>query len=170
MAKQMTLKDHALSELKRLAHVRGFPKEPKAIEDYLMALMVMETFEGVTALMDDLASTEWIDTKGDGQFPQAAMVRRMAYERTEALRKQRGACAECGGSGFKTVWFLITYHGMSLAPKKHERLRDVHSQDEADEFSCVLQIWMAENPKADRQMVVSAAENCGCRNRVSVLQ
>jgi len=164
MAKDLTLKDHTFSELKRLAHVRGFPKEAKAIQDYLMALMVMETFEGVTALMDDLASTEWID------FPQAAMVRRMAYERTEALRKQRAACAECGGSGFKTVWFLTTYHGMSLAPKKHERLRDIHSQGEADDFSRVLQVWMDDNPKADRQMVVSAAENCACRNRVSVLQ
>ena len=157
MPKDLTLKDHAMDQLKRLMHVRGFPKERAAIEDYLMALMMMQTFEGVTRLMDELAQTEWID------FPQAAMIRRLAYDRTENLRRQKRQCRECGGSGFKTVWFLITYHGKSLSPKKHELLVQVGNQEEADEFSRKVKAFLDANPKADQQMVVSAAEDCSCR-------
>ena len=161
MAKEPTLKDHALAELKRLAHVRGFPTETKAIDDYLMAMMIMETFEGVTALMDELIQTEWIS------FPQAASIRRMAYERTETLRAQRAKCPECGGSSFKTAWFLTTYHGKSLAPKKHERLVQVHNEEQAHAFAQNVKGFLDANPKADRQMVVSAAEDCACRKRVA---
>jgi hypothetical protein len=157
MPKEVSLKDHAFDELKRLAHVRGFPQERRAIDDYLYALMTMETFEGVTRLMDELTQTEWIS------FPQAAAIRRMAYERTEDIRQQRRQCANCGGTGFNTAWFLVTHNGKSLSTKKHERLREVKNQEQADAFSLKVKVFLDENPTADRQMVVSATEDCACR-------
>jgi uncharacterized protein YqkB len=160
--KELSLKEHAADQLKRLKHIRGFPTERLALDDYVMALMVMETHEGVKSLMEDLTRTDWISC------PTAAAIRTMAWERTEGLRKQRANCQECAGSGFRTVWILTTYHGMSLAPKKHERLRDVTNEEQAYAFARKVKAFLDENPKADKQMVVSAAEDCSCRKRVTV--
>ncbi len=155
MPKELTLRDHASDQLKRLAHIRGFPQERAAIADYLNALAVMESFEGVTRLMNELVETEWIS------FPQASVIRRMAWERSEETRKKRKACELCGGSGFQSIAVLVTYHGNSLSPKRFQHIPDDYEARLS--FDSKLAEWQAKNPTADRQMTVTAAKDCECR-------
>lgn len=153
--KELSLKEHASDQLKRLKHLRGFPQERAAIEDYLHALMITETFQALTRLMDELVETEW------PYFPTAAVIRRLAYERTEDLRKQRKACGKCGGSGFISINVLVTYQGKSLSVKRTQHIPE--GGEKLREFEAKLAEWQANNPTGDRQITVTAAKDCECR-------
>lgn len=163
--KDPTLDEICMEQLKRLNKTRGYPDNRLAVQDYCGALKVMETFEGVQALMDELVRTEWIS------MPSAATVRGMAYERMKETLLRRRSCELCDGGGVQTIWILTTYHGKSFVIKKNEHLKEIKSQGEANYFARKLQVWMAEqletNPNLDRQQVLSAAKECECRKRAN---
>jgi uncharacterized protein YqkB len=142
--------------MQRLNKTMGYPDNKLAMNDYCAALEVMETFEGVRALMDELARTDLIRT------PTAAGIRSMAYDRMRDTLAQRRACTMCDGSGVQTVWKLITYQGKSYSIKRAEALPNITSQEQANEFARGVQAFLNANPEADRQQVLSAAKACGC--------
>ena len=158
--KEPTLREVAVEQLHRLSKTRGFPDNRLAIADYCAALEVMETFEGIRDLMDDLVRTEWIS------MPSAATIRGMAYERMKETIARRRACDLCDGSGVQTVWLLQTYAGKSFSMKARQYLPQITTQEEANNFARDLQKFLDENPEADRQQVLSAAKECSCRKRV----
>lgn len=101
MPKELTLREHCIAQLSRIAHHGGFPKgEKAAIEDYICALMVAGTREGVTRVMDDIVGQVW------DWVPSAAVLRGKAYEQAD---KPAVGCAECEFTG----WKQITRGGMS---------------------------------------------------------
>jgi hypothetical protein len=147
-----------MEQFARLNKTRGYPDNRLAVSDYCNALKVMETFEGVRDLMDELVRTDWI------HMPSASSIRGMAYDRMREVIQKRRACEICDGSGVQSIWVLVTYEGKSFSIKKSERI-PVGSQGEADDFARRLQVFLADNPRADRQMVLSAAKECECRKR-----
>ena len=154
--KEPTLREIVVEQLHRLSKTRGFPDNKLAIQDYCNALEVMETFEGVRSLMDDLVRTEWIS------MPSAATVRSMAYERMKETLARRRACELCDGVGVQTIWKLVTYQGKSYTVKNSERI-PVNSQEAANDFARDVEVFLDVNPSADRQQVLSAAKSCECR-------
>ncbi len=160
MPKELTLRDVCLEQMARLNKTLGYPDNKLAMNDYCAALEVMETFEGVRSLIDDLTRTDLI------RMPTAAAIRGMAYDRTKETRALRASCDRCGGSGVQTVWLLQTYAGKSHAMKGRAYLPQITNQEQADEFARNLQKFLDKNQNADRQMVLSTARECSCRKRV----
>lgn len=159
--KEPTLREVCIEQLARMNKTRGYPDNRLAVQDYCAALEVMETFEGVRALMDELVRTEWIS------MPSAAAVRGLIYERTKETLAKRRACEICDGSGVQTVWILVTYEGKSFIVKKSEHLREIKSQSEVNDFARRLHAWTNDNDVADRQQVLSAAKECRCRKELT---
>lgn len=157
-AKELTLKEHCVEQLGRLKNTLGFPEGRLAIQDYCNALAVMETFEGVTALMDDLTRTELI------RMPQAATVRAMANDRMASVLASRRACLRCGGSGWVTVFYLASYHGRNWATmEKAERIRLGDYASEYEASVAVRNTLERPNVANVLQQVISAAKECDCR-------
>ncbi len=149
------LKDVCKSQLKRLAHLDGFPKHTEAIADYLSALAVAKSADRVKRVLDVFA--------GDAEStrcPTAAQVRKIAYELTEAEVQQQRGCELCAGSGFVTVYRLITYHGKSFQIKRTESVPE-------SEWNAFAEKLAAHPLGTDRQQVLSAAKACACRARVT---
>lgn len=161
MPKELTLRDVCLEQMGRLNKTLGYPDNKLAMNDYCAALEVMETFEGVRGLIDDLTRTDLI------RMPTAANIRSMAYDRMKETITRRRECSLCDGTGVQTVWLLQTYAGKSFSMKGRAYLREITSQEQADAFARNLQKFLDENPEADRQQVLSAAKECGCRKRLA---
>jgi hypothetical protein len=147
------LKETAKSQLKRLAHLQGFPKHTEAIADYISALCVAKIPDRVKAVVDAFVT----DTETT-QCPTAAMIRRVAYDKTEADTERQRDCLFCGGAGFTTNWYLVTYIGKSFTMKKSEKLTS--NYEEAMAFARKIAAQPLGN---DNQDVISAAKECVCR-------
>ena len=150
------LKDVCKSQLKRLAHLDGFPKHSEAIADYLAALAVAKSPDRVQRVVAAFT--------GDAELqrcPTAAQVRKIAYDLLEAEVQQQRGCESCGGSGFVTLYKLVTYHGKSMQMKYSEPVPE-------SEWRALAERIAAEPIGTDRQQVLSAAKECQCR-KVKVL-
>lgn len=89
-------------QIKRLAHLIGFPETSEGVQDYINALAVLPGIEDQKRLMDDLVSTV-------EKCPPASQIRRMAWEKGEAIKSAhqpvfheeipRTHCPHCGGFG-----------------------------------------------------------------------
>lgn len=98
MSKPTDLESHIKKQLSRMAHFSGFPETPEAIRDYISAIAVCGTQEGVNRLMDEITATEW------EWCPTAARVRSLAWEQVERERgPQQNDCAICDGTGWRQV-------------------------------------------------------------------
>ena len=141
----------AAKQVQRLSGLDFFPKEAAAQKEMRLALEC--------AASDAIAAsvvTDWLATASDA--PKPAELRRMAYDLNERFKEQVGRCKACSGSGFVTVWRLVTYVGKSYAIKRSERLDGGY--EEAMRLARVLAEPLAGT---DRQQVLSAAQQCACR-------
>jgi len=149
------LKEVCKSQLKRLAHLDGFPKHSEAIADYLSALAVARDVNRVRRVLDVFTS----DAEST-RCPTAAMVRKVAYEIVESEVQQQKGCGACGGSGFMTVYRLVTYHGKSFQIKRTEAVDEPQWKELAERIA-------TEPVGADRQQVLSTAKECECRKSLA---
>lgn len=147
------LKAFAKSQLKRLTHLQGFPKHSEAIADYIAALEVAKTPDRIRSVVD-----AFVGDAESTQCPTAAMIRRMAYDKAEADTERRRGCSLCDGTGFSTIWYIVTYQGKSFVIKKSERIPGGY--EDAMRLARVLSEPLAG---ADRQQVITAAKDCQCR-------
>jgi len=148
------LKDVCKSQIKRLAHLDGFPKHSEAIADYLSALAVAKSTDRVERVVSVFT--------GDAELtrcPTAAQIRKIAYELLESEVQQQRGCEACGGSGFVSGYRLVTYHGKSFQIKRSEAVQE-------DEWRSLAERIAAKPVGADRQQVLSVAKECTCRKRV----
>jgi hypothetical protein len=148
------LKDVCKSQLKRLAHLDGFPKHSEAIADYLSALAVAKSADRVQRVVGAFT--------GDSELtrcPTAAQIRKIAYDLLEAEVQQQRGCEACGGSGYVTIYKLVTYHGKSMQMKYSEPVPE-------SEWRALAEKIAVDPLGADRQQVLSAAKECACRKRV----
>lgn len=155
--KDTTLREHCLAQLGRIMHYGGFPKNEKAaIADYVNALLVAGTREGVTRVLDDITGQVW------EWCPSAAVLRGKAYDSQVSANEQRRKCGNCGGAGAITIFYLATYEGKSWAAiRKVERLRDYeHSISVRDSLA---EAYASPHPPTVNQQVISAAKECECR-------
>jgi len=150
--KELTLREVCIEQMQRLNKTLGYPDNKLAMNDYCAALEVMETFEGVRGLMDDLTRTDLI------RMPSAAAIRTMAYDRMRETLAQRASCEHCGGSGVVSGWYLLTYHGKSMQMRS-----SVFVSQDWDQAKALAEKIAAEPLGADRQQVLSAAKECQCR-------
>jgi len=163
-SKEPTLKEFCMEQLGRMNKTYGYPDNRLAVDDYCAALAVMASMEGVKALMDDLARTEFI------HMPSAASIRHMAWERTEAARQKKAKCGLCGGTGVETVFYLASYEGRNWsAIRKVER---IHKGQYYSEYEASVELrktlaaaYASEAPPTVQQQVISAAKDCACVKR-----
>lgn len=142
----------ARAQLGRIGHLPGFPESPLAIRDYIGILCRMGTQEGIERLMDEIVAAEW------ERCPTAHQLGTIGHNLREARKQKKATCKICEGTGAVIIWNLVTYYGNSLKVQSQERLTDITSQEQAMNFARQI----AENPGTNRQMVLSAAERCGC--------
>ena len=139
----------AAKQVQRLSGLDFFPKEAAAQKEMRLALECAASDAIAASVVSD-----WLATASDA--PKPAELRRMAYDLNERHKKQVKYCRKCSGTGFVTIWKLVTYHGKSFNIKTSERVPEEQIRDLADKLNAA--------PTAnDRQMILSAAENCACR-------
>lgn len=148
--KPTDIEKHAKDQLSRVSHLPGFPEAPLAVRDYIVVLCKMGTLEGITRLMDEIVAAEW------EKCPTAHQLATIGHNLRESTKQKRAACRRCDGTGVLTIWKLVTYIGNTFSIKKAERL------DTDYEGAMDLARRIAERPGTERQVVLSAAEACGC--------
>ncbi len=142
------------SQLKRLAHLEGFPKHAEGIRDYIAALAIAKSGERAQRVVEVFT--------GDAELnrcPTAAQLRMVAYDTLNREETQQRGCLTCAGSGFITVYRLVTYHGKSFQMKHSEPVPE-------SEWRALAEKIAAEPLGDDKQQVISAAKECSCRKRV----
>lgn len=146
----------AKGQLARLSQFEGFPaKWPEALKELTMALMVCESEEIAARVVD-----EFISGAGAGaKCPYPADLRRACYDENAKRQKKRHHCVYCGGNGFVTRWYLLTYRGKSFEIQKSELLEDI--TDQAEAYALAQQL--ADGHFTAHQSIVSAADACKCR-------
>jgi len=145
---------HIKTQLLRLSHLLGYPTESIALRDYIAALTVAQTEERATRVV-----AAFIGDSETTRCPTAAQIRGLAYDMRSAEETRRRDCENCGGSGFITVYRLVTYHGKSHQMKHSEPVPE-------SEWRALAEKIAAEPLGDDRQQVLSAAKECSCRKRV----
>jgi len=141
----------AAEQLQRLSGLDYFPKEKPAQKELRLAIEVATT-EGIA----EKIISDWL--RYSSGSPKPSELRHLLYEENERHTVQLSQCGRCGGDGFLTRWYLVTYKGNSFTVDKSERL-DVANQEEASAFAARI----AESPGTANQTVLSAAELCSCR-------
>ena len=129
----------AAKQVQRLSGLDFFPKEAAAQKEMRLALEC--------AASDAIAAsvvTDWLATASDA--PKPAELRRMAYDLNEKFQTQARRCQECVGSGFVTIWRLVTYVGKSYAIKRSERVDGGY-----EEAMRLARVLAEPLPGADRQ-------------------
>lgn len=160
--KTLTLDQTATEQLKRIAHLPGFPREPVAIADYKAALCSLGEPGSIERLMDDVTHQDAM--RGDSpRAPTASELWRLAFDRKERQQRSLKNCDLCDGQGVVTVWKLVTYFGRTFKIKNTETLHDVHGQEQANERIKNLMAWLEQNPQPDNQTILTAAKRCACR-------
>lgn len=149
-------RDHCKSELTRLAHLDGFPREKKALTDYVMALMVAGSKDRAIAVIDEFVQAEPIDRR----CPTAAQIRRVAYDKQERQESATKRCPACAGTGFQTQYYLATYAGGQL--RGVQRIADYETSLAVNET--LRTAYASPTPPTMAQQVISAARECGCHN------
>jgi hypothetical protein len=145
-------KNTAAAQVQRMTGLDFFPREKAALQDLIYAVQVASTDEIAERIV-----TLWIETEKDA--PKPAQIRVMMYAANEKRKEHLAKCPACGGSGFVTVWYLVTYRGQSFVREKSELLPDVTTSEQANIFAEKI----ARNPGDKEQTVLSAAKVCACR-------
>lgn len=141
----MIEKAFAKAQVARLSQLDGFPREAPAVGELVLALMVCKTDSTAMQVV-----TEIIDNaQGGSRCPYPADIRRMVYDRQAEGEKRK--CEACGGSGWLTVYRLVTYKGKSLVIEHSEAL------DLDFEERLKFQKRLPEN-----QAILSGAVACAC--------
>jgi len=156
------IEDHAKNQLMRFAHLPGFPTTKEAMRDYVEALKILPQEQAITSLIDDLVN-DLRTREGLCRCPTAADIRRAAYERMESAETAKRACALCSGSGFLTIWKLVTYKGKSLVVENSEVLEGVDTEEKAKPFYEKLKAFQRVNPQGNNQTIMTAGKLCECR-------
>jgi hypothetical protein len=156
------IEDHAKNQLMRFAHLPGFPVTKEAMQDYVAALKILPQEQAITSLVDDLVS-DLRTREGLCRCPTAADIRRAAYERLESAETAKRACPLCGGTGYVTVWMIVTYKGKSMVVESSEVLAGVDSEEKARPYYEKLKAFLRTNPNGNGQLVNTAARLCECR-------
>ncbi len=97
MSKATEFDQHITVQLKRIAHMPGFPETTEAVRDYKAALAAAGTQQAVTRLMDEIVATDW------DRVCSAARIREMAWEANSKHAAAIFGCAECDWTGWKRV-------------------------------------------------------------------
>lgn len=105
------------------------------------------------------AVSTWLRERSNFPAPADLYALINAANAADVESRPRSRCQYCGGSGFRTIWLLVTYDGQGHKRKRVERL-EISTEEQANEFRSKLALPM----RGDRQDVLSAAENCPCRN------
>lgn len=149
-------KKFAATEIERLVGLKFFPTTTAARKELIVAAQSAPS-EAVLSLIVG----EWAQHSTDA--PKPAELRRQLHEKAQANEERRKKCDICNGEGVVTVWKLVTYMGQSFTMKTASTLKDITTNEQAQEFSRKLAEHIAANPKAERQTVLTAAKNCICR-------
>lgn len=136
----------------RFSGLDYFPNSKEALVDLIYAVQVADTPE-----IAEVIIAEWMAYQT--QCPKAAQMRALMYEANQKRKEHLAKCPTCGGSGFVTVWYLVTYRGQSFVREKSELLPDVTTSEQANLFAEKI----ARNPGDKEQTVLSAAKVCACR-------
>ena len=154
----MTDKRYAHEQALRLRCYDKWLDSPdnKGILDELVLVLMQARSEGACWQVVD----DWI--VNETKMPLPADLRRLVSSENEKRQNddERQRCSICGGCGFVTKWFLITYRRKSLqSVMRRELLPDVRSHEQAMAFAEKV----AGNPNADNlQTVLSGAAPCSC--------
>tara|TARA_R110000868_G_scaffold15580_2_gene70876 strand:- start:507 stop:974 length:468 start_codon:yes stop_codon:yes gene_type:complete len=144
----------ATEQLRRLQGLSFFPTEAPAVRELRLSIEA--------AASDAIAVRvvgRWLEESTDA--PKPAQLRNLLYAENELHRETVGKCVVCGGVGAVTVWKLVTYRGNSFTVQAAKTL-ECKDYEEAMDYTRRLVAWQEENPSANQQTVLSAAERCGC--------
>lgn len=156
------IEKHVASEqMERLAGLDFYPRDGKAQIELIRAI---ESAENEFIAADVI--NEWL--KYYTQAPKPAQLRLLIADENEKLRNQRRAtqkrCSLCHGTGFVTVYRLVTYWPGGYRIKRVEELPD-YSEEKAHAFRekltppSVTQLWTAG---AEAQDILTGAAPCRC--------
>ena len=154
----MISKPAAQAQMDRMGQL-SYPPKTKAEAGEILAALMLADSEGIA----EFFVSEWIDSQRE--WPKPFDVRSKIRELNGERKQKQVKCEICGGGGFRTVWFLVTYHGKSFKIARSERL-DFTGEPQAQSFRETLA--RADGLGSDMQDVVSAAEPCACRSIRSV--
>lgn len=133
-----------------------FSIENKPILDEMVNAAMVATSEGICFGVID----EWV-TRQD-KMPTPAALRRLMYEENAKYTERKQSCPHCGGTGFVTIFSLVTYRGQSLAAVRNERLMEIQTHEQAAKFGDEIAAAAQMNPTAAKQAVLSGAAPCTC--------
>ena len=142
----------AARQLERLSGLDFFPREAPAKKELRLAIECAITEQIAASVV-----SEWLAESNT--CPKPAEIRRLINSRQEDIREQRRNCPECDGTGFVTVWKLLTYNGNSYNVRRSETLPQIQRQEQANAFLAD----MARSPTNLNQTVLTAAKPCQCR-------
>src|SRR5690349_20025792 len=124
-------KKTAQTQMDRLGQLSYPPKTRAEAGEILAALMLADSKS-----IAEFCVSEWVDTQRE--WPKPADIRTKIREVNAESKKITIKCDICGGSGIRTVWFLVTYHSKSSQRKRVERLPDIHGPYQAREFQAKI--------------------------------
>jgi hypothetical protein len=146
----------AAKQVERLMGLNFFPVQATARKELILAAQCALS----EAVLEKVIS-DWLGEATE--CPKPAELRRLSYEANERYAEKKAACTLCEGSGFITVWKLVTYKGNGFVVIGAETLQDVTTAEEASQRAEELNRFLLANPKARKQQILSAAKLCSCR-------
>ena len=86
---------------------------------------------------------------------------------SDNLRQKRYACKICDGVGYRTNYYLATYHGFSWGQlRSAERIADYETSLRVTET--LRNAYSSPTPPTMAQQVISSAKECVCRKGIAV--
>ncbi len=153
----MITKDFAKKQVLRLGGLMGFPQTVEAANELIIALQVAgdpQQAEGwVSGFLDDSSS--------DTRCPSPGDIKRSLLDRKQATAAIR-RCGICEGSGWLTVWKLVTYRTGTYQVLRAEAI-ELPVEDPNDLRTCgpkFIGDFRAKLPPD--QAILSAAKACAC--------
>lgn len=138
----MISQTEAAHQMERLSGLDFYPREDGGKKELLSALQAAKTVEVAAR-----AVTTWLE--GQRECPKPADMRRLIWERQGEAEKV--PVCQCGGSGWLTIYRLVTYKGRSLTIDHSEPL----NLDFEERLA--LREKLGEN-----QEILSGAAACSC--------
>lgn len=150
----------AAEQMERLMGLSFAPQTPAAKKELRLAIEHAATQEIARNTV-----TDWLNESGE--CPKPSDLHRMIAGKNTAVTSARLKCQFCDGSGFTTIWRLVTYHGASFRIRNTESITGTSAQS-AFEVALDVRRAIPDGQTALtkgwlRQDVLSAAKACSCR-------